>query len=159
MQSGDGSFACDNHVCSIDIAENNACKYRYTFVTIFNIAVTSWYIIYWLLHDTRFGVGIESMQSVALIYASVNLVIVGSGNNLSPVRRQAITIATQIATFMGPTWGPPGSCGPQMGPYCPPEPCYQGNDDRLPCWKNSGNVVWIMAGRNGSQCWIRNVPG
>ena len=24
--------------------------------------------------------------------------------------------ATQIARFMGPTWGPPGSCRPQMGP-------------------------------------------
>ena len=24
--------------------------------------------------------------------------------------------ASQIATFMGPTWGPPGSCRPQMGP-------------------------------------------
>ena len=23
---------------------------------------------------------------------------------------------TQIARFMGPTWGPPGSCRPQMGP-------------------------------------------
>ena len=23
---------------------------------------------------------------------------------------------TQIAKFMGPTWGPPGSCRPQMGP-------------------------------------------
>ena len=23
---------------------------------------------------------------------------------------------TQIAKFMGPTWGPPGSCWPQMGP-------------------------------------------
>ena len=25
-------------------------------------------------------------------------------------------IVTQIAKFMGPTWGPPGSCRPQMGP-------------------------------------------
>ena len=25
-------------------------------------------------------------------------------------------IPTQIAKFMGPTWGPPGSCRPQMGP-------------------------------------------
>ena len=26
------------------------------------------------------------------------------------------TRITQIAKFMGPTWGPPGSCRPQMGP-------------------------------------------
>ena len=34
---------------------------------------------------------------------------------------------TQIARSMGPTWGPPGSCRPQMGPCWPHEPCYQGN--------------------------------
>ena len=27
---------------------------------------------------------------------------------------------SQIATFMGPTWGPPGSCRPQMGPMLDP---------------------------------------
>ena len=30
------------------------------------------------------------------------------------------TILTQIAKFMGPTWGPPGSCRPQMGPMLAP---------------------------------------
>ena len=29
-------------------------------------------------------------------------------------------IVTQIAKFMGPTWGPPGSCRPQMGPMLAP---------------------------------------
>ena len=29
---------------------------------------------------------------------------------------QFIPIMSQIAKFMGPTWGPPGSCRPQMGP-------------------------------------------
>ena len=33
---------------------------------------------------------------------------------------------SQITKFMGPTWGPPGSCRPQMGPCWPLEPCYQG---------------------------------
>ena len=33
---------------------------------------------------------------------------------------------TQIAKFMGPTWGPPGSCRPQMGPMLAPWTCYQG---------------------------------
>ena len=28
--------------------------------------------------------------------------------------------STQIAKFMGPTWGPPGSCRPQMGPILAP---------------------------------------
>ena len=30
------------------------------------------------------------------------------------------TIPPQIARFMGPTWGPPGSCRPQMGPHVGP---------------------------------------
>ena len=29
-------------------------------------------------------------------------------------------ISAQIANFMGPTWGPPGSCQPQMGPMLAP---------------------------------------
>ena len=29
-------------------------------------------------------------------------------------------IITQIAKFMGPTWGPPGTCRPQMGPMLAP---------------------------------------
>ena len=33
---------------------------------------------------------------------------------------------SQITRFMGPTWGPPGSCRPQMGPCWSHEPCYQG---------------------------------
>ena len=27
---------------------------------------------------------------------------------------------SRIAKFMGPTWGPPGSCRPQMGPILAP---------------------------------------
>ena len=33
---------------------------------------------------------------------------------------------SEIARFMGPTWGPPGSCWPQMAPYWPHELCCQG---------------------------------
>ena len=29
-------------------------------------------------------------------------------------------LSTQIAKFVGPTWGPPGSCRPQMGPMLAP---------------------------------------
>ena len=34
---------------------------------------------------------------------------------------------TQIPKFIGPTWGPPGSCCPQMGPCWTQENCYQGS--------------------------------
>ena len=32
----------------------------------------------------------------------------------------------QIAKFVGPTWGPPGSCRPRWAPCWPHKPCYQG---------------------------------
>ena len=31
-----------------------------------------------------------------------------------------LLLGTQIAKFMGPTWGPPGSCRPQLGPMLAP---------------------------------------
>ena len=40
---------------------------------------------------------------------------------------QNINRHTQMAKFMGPTWSPPGTCRPQMGPCWPHEPCYQGS--------------------------------
>ena len=33
---------------------------------------------------------------------------------------QVVLRQTQIAKFMGPTWGQPGSCWPQMGPMLAP---------------------------------------
>ena len=36
-------------------------------------------------------------------------------------------IVTQIARFMGPTWGPSGSCRPQMGPMLVPWTLLLGN--------------------------------
>ena len=35
-------------------------------------------------------------------------------------RRTISQLRSQIAKFMGPTWGPPGSCRPQMGPMLAP---------------------------------------
>ena len=35
---------------------------------------------------------------------------------ICPFARVSECIITQIAKFMGPTWGPHGSCQPQMGP-------------------------------------------
>ena len=44
---------------------------------------------------------------------------------------------TQIAKFMGPTWGPPGSCRPQLAPCWPHEPCYQGSHSEQECEAHS----------------------
>ena len=47
-------------------------------------------------------------------------------NGLSAIQVEVIISAdpykhTQIAKFMGPIWGPPGSCRPQMGPMLAPQ--------------------------------------
>ena len=42
---------------------------------------------------------------------------------------------TQIAKFMGPTWGPPGSCRPQMGPMLVPWTLLSGNIPVLVHWE------------------------
>ena len=36
------------------------------------------------------------------------------------LKMSILVIRTQIAKFMGPTWGPPGYCRPQMGPILAP---------------------------------------
>ena len=36
------------------------------------------------------------------------------------------SVTTQIARFMGPTWGPPGSCRPQVGPMLAPQTLLSG---------------------------------
>ena len=46
---------------------------------------------------------------------------IGFGNGLAPNRGHE-----QITKFMGPTWGPPGSCRPQMGPMMAPRTLLSG---------------------------------
>ena len=36
------------------------------------------------------------------------------------IKQYHVQMMTQIAKLMGPTWGPPGSCRPQMGPMLAP---------------------------------------
>ena len=53
---------------------------------------------------------------------------------------------TQRARFMGPTWGPPGSWRPQMGPMLAPLICYLGASIR----SNYCSVAhWTPASSNG----------
>ena len=52
---------------------------------------------------------------------------------------------SQIATFMGPTWGPPGSCRPQMGPVFGPWTLLSGvfiPSRNMSCWPNDTGVSW-----------------
>ena len=49
---------------------------------------------------------------------------------------------TQIAKFMGPTWGPPGSCRPQMGPMLVPWTLLSGNTSAIvEEWLDADRVI------------------
>ena len=53
-------------------------------------------------------------------------------------------ICTQIAKFMAPTWGPPETCRPQMGPMLSHEPCYQGIFAVLLYLASYGHVIVLF---------------
>ena len=48
---------------------------------------------------------------------------------------------TQVAKFMGPTWGPPGSCRPQMGPMLAPWTLPSGNPPSTASTKIFFNIL------------------
>ena len=58
--------------------------------------------------------------------------------------------STQIAKFMGPTWGPPGSCRPQMGPMMAPwtllsrhRAFLRRGNEPPPCHNRNGYWHWL----------------
>ena len=67
----------------------------------------------------------------------------------------AQTNATQITKFMGPTWGPPGSCRPQMGPCWPHEPCYLGKHNKpIPIARCLGYTVIRISASDDTACHL-----
>ena len=67
------------------------------------------------------------------------------------------SVTSQIAKFIGPTWGPPGSCRPQMGPTLVPRTLLSGlaccsrriqGDELCSC----SNVMWILCPRTLLKC-------
>ena len=79
--------------------------------------------------------------------------IIMNYKHYSSVRRFALLIyeSTQIARFMGQTWGPPGSCWPQMGPMLAPWTLLSGiyyvasrqlQRDPTPSWDKHADSVY-----------------
>ena len=60
---------------------------------------------------------------------------------------------TQIAKFMGPTWGPPGSCRPQMGPKLAPWTLLSGKTILRPFYLHNGISY---TGKTTSLYWVRS---
>ena len=52
-----------------------------------------------------------AFQKVTCLLFTIFMYVLGAG---------IIYMYGQIAKFMGPTWGPPGSCRPQLGPMLAP---------------------------------------
>ena len=69
---------------------------------------------------------------------------------------------THIAMFMGPTWGPPGSCSPQMGPMLAPWTLLSGykRTSSINCavsniwdsWNNIHQSINCIDGANNAIC-------
>ena len=70
-----------------------------------------------------------------------------------------LDMESQIAKFMGPTWGPPGSCRPRWAPSWPHEPCYQGCLCEFKMWPSSNTchcespTKYIMEKRPCYKVW------
>ena len=74
-------------------------------------------------------------------------------DGLSPLHHHEI-ISTLIARFMGPTWGPHGSCRPQMGPMLAPWTLLSGQLWHCPCRITRPCLPrWRIQISAPSQCW------
>ena len=100
--------------------------------------------VYDLIHCTKFLLRLTYLlvQSVFIwiiqlvgYYVVINYIVSINGNKIiilgivleihvsntsNDISRVWASKVTQITKFMGPTWGPPGSCRPQMGPMLAP---------------------------------------
>ena len=63
-------------------------------------------------------------------------ILEGSGKTKENESNLVKAIMTQIAKFMGPTWGPPGSYRPQMGPMLAPWTLISGD--------TNGHMDWTV---------------
>ena len=55
------------------------------------------------------------------MWSYINSIVSCSNHKYWPrIHPPNLVMISQIAKFMGPTWGPPGSCRPQMGPMLAP---------------------------------------
>ena len=90
-----------------------------------------WEIVNWTLRNKILWNLNQNSYIFIQENAFENLVWKMGGHFVSISMCQAIDLKwscrmSQIAKFMGPTWGPPGSCRPQMDPCWPHEACYLG---------------------------------
>ena len=77
---------------------------------------------------------------------------------------KCVNSGTQIARFMGPTWGPPGSCRPQMGPMLAPWtllsgwPIISGRCQYLCLSMHHDHQVYLSIDRHSTKCQVYQLP-
>ena len=60
---------------------------------------------------------------------------------------------TQIARFMGPTWDPPGSCRPQVGPMLTPWTLLSGKPQVILSLNTAPDVIIFQAKYSAMSLW------
>ena len=65
-----------------------------------------------------------SCQETIVCVAHFTMFLLGYIGSTWPIYIKVASLAPGITKFMGPIWGPPGSCRPQMGPMLAPWICY-----------------------------------
>ena len=96
--------------------------------------------IIWLLsmidsHNCWHGNPHWDMNSLWCLICIINLVLfyfLGEWVLIGETKQVFVSKVTQIAKFMGSTWGPPGSCRPQLGPMLAPWTLLSGKSLKLP---------------------------
>ena len=92
------------------------------------ITESPFYYAYWH-HSDRKCNHVGEISSLAVRQIVIRKLPPQVWSQISPVRLHfpisnflllAFSLCTRIARFVGPTWGPPGSCRPQMGPVLVP---------------------------------------
>ena len=104
------------------------------------VRFTQWQINHWLI---RWQKGCELPMGQFLYKCWPSCLVPYGGHDKSIIIckhtsrnccRGLVCPITQITKFMGPTWGPPGSCQPQMGPMLVPWTLLSGHVPKDDTW-------------------------
>ena len=81
----------------------------------------------WIMKYFSICIVIKVTQNMKNInHKGCNCIICCGTSNKDTLLSSFMCNSTQIAKLMGPTWGPPGSCQPQMGPMLAPSTLLSG---------------------------------
>ena len=87
----------------------------------------------------------ERLYRLVTEYVTKKWQMTSALDELKPhLKIQCWAITSQIAKFMGPTWDPPGSCRPQMGPMLAPWTRDDINISAAVCFENEDFAAILL---------------